>query len=64
MAEDWNKKKNLEAQAAFCSRDEAEKSLGQLKDDYGRLSEDLRDMTHQKKSLDAGIKNVERQAEE
>ena len=64
VAEEWNKKNHLEARAAFCSRDEAEKSLGQLKEDYARLSGELADMTSQKKSLDAGIKNVEKQIEE
>nr|XP_023914566.1 uncharacterized protein LOC112026115 [Quercus suber] len=64
VAEEWNKKSYLEAQAAALSRSEVEKSLGNLREDYSLLSEQLKDMTNQKNSLDAGLKSTEKQAEE
>jgi len=64
VAEEWNKKSYLEAQAAAQSQSEAEKSLGQLKEDYAKLSEQLKDMTSQRNSFKAGLKNAESQAEE
>lgn len=62
VAEEWNKKSNLEAQAAAQSQSEVEKSLGSLKKDYSLLSEQLKEMTNQRNSLDAGLKNAEAQA--
>ena len=58
MAEKWNKKSYTEAQVEAHSRSEAEKSLGSLKEDYAHLSEQLKEMTKQRNSLDAGLKNA------
>ena len=62
VAEEWNKKAHLEAQAAVYSRDEAEKSLGKFKEDCTDLSEKLKKVTNERNSLDAGLKNAENQA--
>ncbi|XP_023873577.1 uncharacterized protein LOC111986186 [Quercus suber] len=64
VAEEWNKKAYVEAQVEAHSRYEAEKSLGSLKEDYARLSEQLKEMTNQRNSLDAGLKTTKKQAEE
>ena len=64
VAEGLNKESWIKAQAAAQSQFEAEASLGKLKEEHVRMSEELKEVTSQKKSLDAGIKNVEKQAEE
>ena len=63
-AEEWNKKTHLEAQAAVYYRDEAEKSLGKFKEEYTHLSEKLKEVTKESNSLEAGLKNAEKQAED
>ena len=64
VAEEWNKKTYTEAQAEAYSRSEAEKSLGSLKEEYTRLSEQLKEVAKERNSLDAGLKNAEMQAED
>ena len=64
VVEEWNKKTYTEAQAEAYSRSEAEKSLGSLKEEYTRLFEQLKEVTKERNSLDAGLKNAEKQAED
>nr|XP_023905533.1 involucrin-like [Quercus suber] len=64
VAEEWSKKAHLEAQVAAQSQSKAERSLGSLKENYSLLSEQLKEMTNQRNSLDVGLKNVEAQAED
>nr|POF09065.1 hypothetical protein CFP56_38644 [Quercus suber] len=42
MAEEWNRKSYLEAQAAVQSQSEVERALGQLKEEYARTSEQIK----------------------
>ncbi|XP_065628934.1 uncharacterized protein LOC136067264 [Quercus suber] len=64
VAEEWNKKVYTEAQVEVHSRSEVEKMLGNLKEDYAHLSEQLKEMTKQRNSLDAGLKSAKKQAED
>ena len=64
MAKGLNEESWLKARAASQSQLEAEASLGQLKEEHTRMSEELKGALSEKRSLDAGLKNAEKQAEE
>ncbi|XP_065630889.1 uncharacterized protein LOC136068112 [Quercus suber] len=64
VAEEWNKRTFNEAHAKAHTQSEVEKSLGNLKEDYSRLFEQLKDMKSQRDNLDAGLKTAEKQAED
>ncbi|XP_023920340.1 uncharacterized protein LOC112031862 [Quercus suber] len=64
VAEEWNRKSYLEAQATVQSQSEAEKALGQLKEECARTSEQLKAVTRQRDNYKASLQNAETQAEE
>ena len=64
VAEEWNNEKDIEVQAHIRSREEVEKALGKARDECARISEQLKEETKAKKSVEAGLKNVEKQAED
>ncbi|XP_023877146.1 uncharacterized protein LOC111989584 [Quercus suber] len=64
VAEGLSKDSWVKAQAANQSWLEAEASLGRLKEEHSKVSEELKEVISQNKSLDAGLKNAEKQAEE
>lgn len=64
VAEGMNEDSWLKARAASQSQLEAEASLGQLKEEHARTSEELKSALTEKRSLEAGLKNAEKQAEE
>nr|XP_023878546.1 actin cytoskeleton-regulatory complex protein pan1-like [Quercus suber] len=64
VAEEWNIKFHLEAQVAVQSQFEVERVLGQLKDDYAGLSEQLKTVTRERDNNKAGLQTAETQAEE
>nr|XP_023888175.1 GRB10-interacting GYF protein 2-like [Quercus suber] len=63
VAEEWNRKANVEAQAEAHSRSEAEKALGSLKEEVSQISDQLKGVTQERDSLNAGFRNAETQAE-
>lgn len=63
LAEEWNKKAYVEAQAEAHYRFEAEKTLGSLKEEFTQISEQLKEVTNERNSLNAGLQNTESQAE-
>ena len=64
MAEDWVKDARNKAKAKFNARSEVEKELGALKENQARLSEQLKEAIKAKDSSEAGLKTIEKQAEE
>ena len=64
VAEEWNKDKDIKVQAEARSREEVEKALGKARDDCARISEELKEEVKAKRSVEAGLKNAEKQAED
>ena len=64
MAEDWIKDARSEAKAEFNTWSEVEKEVGTLKECQAKLSEQLKEAVRARDSSEAGLKNVEMQAEE
>ena len=64
MAEEWVKDARNEAKAKADSRSEIEKEVGNLKEDQARLFEQLKEAVKARDNFEAGLKNVEMQAEE
>lgn len=62
MAEEWNQKPYVEAQVESHSRSEAKKALGNLKEEFSQISEQLKGVTQEMDSLNAGLQNAESQA--
>nr|XP_023886538.1 uncharacterized protein LOC111998680 [Quercus suber] len=63
VAEEWNRKTHVEAQAEAQARSEAERALDSLKGEISKLSEQLKGVSQERDSLDAGLKNAESQTE-
>nr|XP_023912824.1 uncharacterized protein LOC112024420 [Quercus suber] len=63
VAEEWNRKAYVEAQAEAHARSEAERALGSLKDEVSQISDQLKGVTHERDSFHAGLRNDETQAE-
>ncbi|XP_065623824.1 uncharacterized protein LOC136065073 [Quercus suber] len=63
VAEEWNRKAYVKAQAEAHSRSEAEKALGSLKEEVSQISDQLKGVTQEMDSLNASLKNAETQAE-
>ena len=64
MAKDWVKDARSEAKAEFNARSKVEKEVSNLKEEQAKLSEQLKEAIRAKDSSEAGLKNVEKQAEE
>ena len=64
VAEEWNKKTYIQVQAEVNACTETEKALGSLKDECFQISEQLKQEVKEKKSLEAGLKNAQEQAED
>nr|XP_023913404.1 uncharacterized protein LOC112024985 [Quercus suber] len=62
VAEEWNRKAYVETQAEAHSRSEAERALGSLKEEVSQISDQLKGMTQERDSLNAGLRNAETQA--
>ncbi|XP_065632211.1 uncharacterized protein LOC112009726 [Quercus suber] len=63
VAEEWNRKAYVEAQAEAQARSEAERALGSLKDEVSQISDQLKGVTQERDSFHAGLRNAETQAE-
>ncbi|XP_065631611.1 uncharacterized protein LOC136068415 [Quercus suber] len=63
VAEEWNRKAYVEAQAEAHSKSEVEKTLGSLKEEVSQISDQLKGVTQERDSLNVGLKNAETQAE-
>ncbi|XP_065629205.1 uncharacterized protein LOC136067377 [Quercus suber] len=63
VAEEWNRKPYVETQAEAHSRSEVEKALGSLKEEVSQISDQLKGVTQERDSLNAGLRNAETQAE-
>ena len=64
MVEDWVKNARSEARAAFDARSDVEVELGALKENQAKLAEQLKEAVRARDNFEAGLKNVEMQAEE
>ena len=64
MAKDWVKNARSEAKAAFDARSDVEVELGALKENQAKLAEQLKEAVRARDNFEAGLKNVEMQAEE
>ena len=64
MVEDWVKNARSEAKAAFDARSDVEVELGALKENQAKLAEQLKEAVRARDNFEAGLKNVEMQAEE
>ena len=64
MAEEWYCEANNRAKAEALTRADVEKSLGAVKQEQLELSEKLKSADQACSSVEAGLKMVERQAEE
>ena len=63
MAEEWVRDARKEAKAEALSRVDVEKSLGALKQEWVEMSEKLKAVDQARLNAEAGLKTVERQAE-
>nr|XP_023905492.1 uncharacterized protein LOC112017258 [Quercus suber] len=63
VAEEWNRKAYVEAQMEAYSRSEVKKALGSLKEEVSQISHQLKGVTQERDSLNAGLRNAETQAE-
>ena len=63
MAEEWCRDNRKLAETEALSRAEVEKDLGALKQEHCELSEKLKEAESSRKSVEAGLKTAERQAE-
>ena len=64
MAEDWVKDARSEARAAFDARSEVEVELGTLRENQSKLAEQLKEVVRARDSYEAGLKTIEKQAED
>ena len=64
VAEEWVHDARNEANAEALSHADVEKSLGPLKQEQAKLSEKLKVIDQARLSVEAGLKTVERQAED
>ena len=64
MAEEWYREANNRAKAEALTQADVEKSLGAVKQEQLELSEKLKSADQACSSAEAGLKTVERQAEE
>ena len=64
MVEDWVKNARSEARAAFDAQSDVEVELGALKENQAKLAEQLKEAVRARDNFEAGLKNVEMQAEE
>nr|XP_023875559.1 uncharacterized protein LOC111988036 [Quercus suber] len=63
VAEEWNRKAYVKAQAEAHSRSKAEKTLGSLKEEFTQISEQLKEVTQERNNLNTSLQNAESQAE-
>ena len=64
MAEEWCRNNRKLADVEAFSRAEVEKALGVLKQEHYELSEKLKEAESGSKSVEAGLKTAEKQAED
>ena len=64
MAEEWVKNSCSETRVALNARDAAEAQLGALKDKQAQMAEQVKQALRDKDSAEAGLKTIERQAED
>ena len=64
VAEEWVRNARKEANAVDLARADVEKSLGALKQEQVKLFEKLKEADQACRSAEAGLKTVERQAED
>ena len=64
MAEEWVKNSRNETRAALDARDTVEAQLGALKDKQAQMAEEVKHALKEKASAEAGLKTIERQAED
>ena len=64
MAEEWVKDTRTDAKAEAYSWSEIKKTMGNLKENQAKLSEQLKEAIRVRDSFDAGLKNAKKQAEE
>ena len=64
MVEDWVKDACSEARTAFDTRSEVEVELGALKENQSKLAEQLKEAVRARDSSEAGLKTIEKQAED
>ena len=64
MTKEWVKNSRNETRAALDARDTAEAQLGALKDKQAQLAEQVKQAPRNKDSAEAGLKTIERQAED
>ena len=64
MAEDWVKDAYSEARTAFEALFEFEVELGALKENQSKLAEQLKEAVRANDSFEAGLKTIEKQAED
>ena len=64
MAEEWYHEADNRAEAEALTRAEVEKSLGAVKQEQLELSKKLKSVDQTRSNAEAGLKIVERQAEE
>ena len=64
MADEWVKNSRSEARVALDAWDAAEAQLGALKDKQAQMAEQVKQALREKDSAEAGLKTIERQAED
>ena len=64
MVEEWVKDARNDAKAEAHSQSEIEKTMGNLKENQAKLSEQLKEAIRARDSFDAGLKKTKKQAEE
>ena len=64
VAEEWVKNSRSETRVALDARDAAEAQLGALKDKQAQMAEQVKQALRDKDNAEAGLKTIERQAED
>ena len=64
VAKEWVKNSRNETRSALDARDTAKAQLGALKDKQAQLAEQVKQAPRNKDSAEAGLKTIERQAED
>ena len=64
VAKEWVKNSRNETRSALDARDTAKAQLGALKDKQAQLAEQVKQALRDKDSAEAGLKTIERQAED
>ena len=64
VAEEWAKKAREDLHREAQSRSAAEKTAGDLKQDFDRLNNEIKEVKKAHASVDAGLKNVTKQADD